>query len=225
MTHASTVAVGLCLLAAVSQGSPPGIHPGSGNSQGDAIVGGVAQGNAGALPPAAPVQHSPTTAAGTTGIAVNFDDLTTAPCLFFDTGPLRSEYAAQGLQFWGTSLLDGGAVLNACSGFSVSGYSAPNFLAFNSGASFPTGGVPKTPEFIRIVLPTAMSHVEVRAGTGISSGTLTLTGVGVNANVLDVGTITLGPALATVSIDSPGIVGVIISSTASMFVVDDFVAN
>src|SRR3954453_23286232 len=69
---------------------------------------------------------------GTPGSVVNFDDVN-APCNFADTVALRRYH---GVSFKGSpKTLDGGAILNECSNFAVTGYSPPNFLAFNCNAS------------------------------------------------------------------------------------------
>jgi hypothetical protein len=85
---------------------------------------------------------------------VNFDQLS-APCGFGATVHLKK---LQGVKFKG-KLHGGGGVLNECSNFNVSGYSSPNFLAFNCNASFSDGTVPALPETI------ALGKTDVLAGT------------------------------------------------------------
>ncbi len=73
-------------------------------------------------------------------VFINFDDLS-APCDLASAQPLRDEYAALGLKFWGSD--DGGAaVLDECSGLGVPGYSSPNFAVIDSEALLANGGVP-----------------------------------------------------------------------------------
>ncbi|MEE4119707.1 MAG: hypothetical protein V2I65_11880 [Paracoccaceae bacterium] len=57
------------------------------------------------------------------------------PTAFASTGPLTNEYQGLGVVFGG-----GGAILDQGSNFGVSGFSPTNFLAYNSGANFSSGG-------------------------------------------------------------------------------------
>jgi hypothetical protein len=108
----------------------------------------------------------------TTVTNINFDDAT-QPCLFSLTSPLRTAYAAQGVVFAGGSALDGGAILNQCGNFSVTGYSPPNFLAFNSSTSMQNGGTPNSPE--RLTFPGgAVTAVQMSVG-GWGGGNVTIT--------------------------------------------------
>lgn len=68
---------------------------------------------------------------------VNFDELT-APCGFAQTTKFKKDH---GVRFMGS-----GAVLNECANFQVTGYSAPNFLAFNCAARLSTGAKAQLPE-------------------------------------------------------------------------------
>ena len=219
MTSASILGVGLCLLAATSL-----TWSSSSSKSGDTFVAGVSVGNGGMPGMGSPVVRPGTIAAGTLGIDIDFDDVA-APCDFASTQPLRGQYAAQGVIFWGQDVSDGGAILNECGGFGVTGYSAPNFLGFNSQALYSTGGVASAPEFMRLLLLTPVSHIEVRAGAGFEAGTLTLIGVRSNGTQVASSAITLGPALQTVAVNGEGMVGAILMTSVSAFVVDDFVAN
>src|SRR5690349_7611160 len=63
---------------------------------------------------------------------INFDDATTAPCFFFETSPLTTRYTASlGVTFAGPAPGKGGAILDECGSFGVTGYSPKKFLAFN----------------------------------------------------------------------------------------------
>lgn len=219
MTSASIVGVGLCLLAAASQTA--GVL-GSDAVTGDMIVAGVHQGDGCAPANLSPVQLPGSMAAGTNVIDIDFDDVS-APCEFSSTQALRAQYAAQGAIFWGQGASDGGAVLDECSNFSVTGYSAPNFLAFYSGSTFSNGGVASAPEFIRLLLSNPVQHLELRAGGG--PGPLTLIGVRADGTTVASTTISLGLALQTVAVDGQGIVGAIISTSVGSFVVDDLAAH
>jgi hypothetical protein len=68
---------------------------------------------------------------------VNFDELS-APCGFAATTKFKKDH---GVKFMGS-----GAVLNECSNFQVTGYSPPNFLAFNCQVGLSTGAKAKLPE-------------------------------------------------------------------------------
>jgi hypothetical protein len=90
---------------------------------------------------------------------VNFDGVG-APCLFQDTTALK---AFDGVTFKGTGdVRNGGAILNECSDFGVTGHSSPNFLAFNCDAVMSDGGSPRLPE--TILLPGEFTNVSLKVG-------------------------------------------------------------
>ena len=127
---------------------------------------------------------------------INFDHVD-APCNFIDTVALRN---VGGVKFKGlTGPNDGGAILNECGKFGVSGHSSPNFLAFNCAAVLSDGGVPRVPE--KIVFPTEMSSASLNVGSGDEGQPLTLVGKGSLGN--ETYTVTLAPALQTVSFTDP----------------------
>ena len=97
------------------------------------------------------------------GGLINFDD-GKAPCTMASMVALR---LAGEVTFSGRGQ-DGGAILDACSGFKVSGYSAPNFLAFNCAGVLADGGIPRLPE--RITFPTEMSTVSLKVGSRSDRG-------------------------------------------------------
>jgi hypothetical protein len=122
-------------------------------------TGGVAMGVGPASTPAPGQLASPTVIGDT-----NFDNLS-SPCLFVQTTRLVSLDA---LKFKGaTGTNNGGAVLNQCGGFGVSGFSAPNFLAFNDGARMADGSVPSLPE--KITFP-GNYNVSLAVGSAASAG-------------------------------------------------------
>ena len=86
---------------------------------------------------------------------INFDDLD-EPCEFIETTALRDRYLSLGVQFSEPGSLDGGAILNECGGFGVTGHSPPNVLAFDNGAQLSDGGIPRGPETISFADPNAM---------------------------------------------------------------------
>lgn len=175
--------------------------------------------------PRAPNVHAPKSAAigANGGLVLDFDD-TSAQCAFAGTAPLRNQYAGLGVYFSGRVANNGGAVLDACSGFSVSGYSAPNFLAFNSSATYPGGGVATTPELVRFVTP--KSHVELGFASP-APGTFVMIAFDSAGGVVGSFVGTLSTAMQTATIDAFGIAGVVFYTTAptSLLVVDDLMAN
>ncbi len=78
-----------------------------------------------------------------------------SPCSFLLTQPLTSEYSALGVTFSGPSAGSGGATVNQCGFFGVSGHSGTDFLAFSTDADFNGGGHPLTPENIAFAAPVA----------------------------------------------------------------------
>lgn len=86
------------------------------------------------------------------------------PCWFAHAIPAAKEpYKHLGFSFKGN-----GAVLNECGGFGVTGYSPPNFLAFNCNSLTANGKVPSLPEKITFKPP--VRSVSFRIGSGISAG-------------------------------------------------------
>jgi hypothetical protein len=102
---------------------------------------------------------------------INFDDFT-APTLFADSEPLTERYAGMGVHFAGPAAGDGGAVLDVGSFVGVTGESEPNGLAFNTGATYTGGGVPRGPE--TITFDTPIHAASIRAGQN-GGGTVRLT--------------------------------------------------
>jgi hypothetical protein len=101
---------------------------------------------------------------------IDFDD-GPAPCNFIQTIALTDEYSALGVIFGGPDGLDGGAILDECGSFGVTGHSPPNFLAFNVNASLSNGATPQGPEEINFT--ENVDTVTINGGGGIS-GTITL---------------------------------------------------
>lgn len=173
----------------------------------------VSSTGAGPGPPAAPLPGEE---------LVDFDDVT-APCAFYQTAPLRDHYLARGVRFSGLSPAAGGAILNWCGSFDVTGYSGANFLAFNAFSPYgePFGPTAAPPEFLDFTLPVAA--VSVRVGTGDPAyvgGTALLRGFdGANALVASK-SLVIGPALQLLSVSAPGIVRVEVDGPYIM-VVDD----
>jgi hypothetical protein len=101
---------------------------------------------------------------------IDFDDAA-QPCNFVSTIALTTEYSALGVVFSGPGGLDGGAILDQCGNFGVTGFSPPNFLAFNVNSSLSDGGIPRGPE--TLTFGQVVDTVAVNGGHG-SSGTITL---------------------------------------------------
>jgi hypothetical protein len=150
------------------------------------------------------------------GTLINFD-AAYAPCGFGMTTRLTTQYLDQGVIFEGSGI-DGGAVLNQCAGFGVSGHSGQNLLAFNTASRLADGGTPQGPQTLRFTTP--VSSVQVLAGSATSTGTITLRaykGEQLVATRVASLTTTMAPLLVVAS----GITRAVITSTAPSFVVDD----
>ena len=148
-----------------------------------------------------------TTAPG--GMVINFENAG-APCVFANTVALRNEYAELGVVFAsGTGANDGFAVLNQCANFGVTGFSPPNFLAWNENALYLNGGIPRGPEVI--LFSPAVTSVQINAGSGISSGQVTMEAFNVMGASLGSTSIALQPAMQTLQISASGIAKVVIT--------------
>lgn len=80
-------------------------------------------------------------------VVINFDDRP-QPCTFGETTALRDAYLSLGVSFSGPAVLNGGAVLDACANLGWTGYSAPNFVAFNTGGQLKDSGWALGPELL-----------------------------------------------------------------------------
>jgi hypothetical protein len=149
---------------------------------------------------------------------IDFDDAA-APCGFFFTVALTNEYSGIGVVFSGPGGLDGGAILDQCGGFNVTGYSPPNFLAFNIDAVLSNGGVPRGPE--TLTFSQTVDTVTINAG-GDLAGTIMLECF--NSGAVSVGSqsITGLSALQPLSVTAPGqIAYCVLSFTGAVAVFDD----
>ena len=150
---------------------------------------------------------------------INFDDVT-APGAFAATEPLTDRYAALGVTFAGPEPGAGGAILNQSGGFGVSGHSAPNFLAFNTGAAYPSTTKTATgPETITFATP--IHSATIKAGQG-SGGTATVTAFDGTTPVSS-SFRTSAPALAPLSVTAAHITSLRLEFTGTAIVWDDFV--
>jgi hypothetical protein len=162
-------------MAGIAAGALTVASPGS--SSGGTVVNGVGPSNgvvgSGVVP-------------GNVDALLNFDDVN-APCVFKDTTALRLYH---GVKFAGGAPLDGGAILNECGNFGVSGYSPPNFLAFNCSSQNMDGGIPTLPETIKF--PSKSASVSLKIGGPEQGKTVTIKGKG------EKHTVTLTSAMQTV---------------------------
>jgi len=154
---------------------------------------------------------------------INFDNVS-APCVFSSTVALRNEYAAQGVVFRGTPVdsNNGGAILNECSNFGVTGHSSPNFLAFNADAPMEDGGIPKIPELIIFINP--VSSVQINAGVGFGvSGKVVMIAKDPNFNTVGFDVINVASQMQTLIVRANAIKFVIIAGQLSTpwLVLDD----
>ncbi|MFB3828160.1 MAG: hypothetical protein ACE15B_15430 [Bryobacteraceae bacterium] len=150
---------------------------------------------------------------------MNFDP----PCLFADTLPLASSLYLnpKSKAYFATG---NGSVLNECSNFQVTGYSAPNFLAWNCNSANFDGTVPKLPEFIGFTgLP--VTSVQVKVGSSTDAGkSAALVAFNANFTVIAQQTVTLQPALQLLSTMAKGTAFVAIYGPCIM-VADDLSYN
>jgi hypothetical protein len=142
-------------------------------------------------------------------------------CGFDGTAALRDEYSGQGVIFAGSGPLDGGGLLDECGNFGVSGYSSPNFLAFNCGASFADGGVPRSPQTLTFSAPVSVVSVLVGSGTEAMTS-LYMEAYDVDDQLVDSTVVTLQPALQLIAVSGVGITRVVLGGTHNcLWVADD----
>jgi subtilisin family serine protease len=150
---------------------------------------------------------------------ITFDNVS-APCNFANTVRLTDAYSSLGVIFQGPGGNDGGAILDECGNFGVSGYSSPNFLAFNSASALSDGGIPRGPETIHFSPP--VSEVQAIVGSGSGAGqTLTMQAYNAESVLVSSATVTLAATMKPIKVSGQGIVRVVISTAAAVFVLDD----
>ena len=156
--------------------------------------------------------------AGAQAGLINFDDVS-APCNFLDMVALRDEYASLGVHFRGNDALNGGGILNECGNFGVTGYSAPNFLAFSRVGQFSDGGHPIPPQSIYFDNP--VGGVRIKAGSE-TGGTVKMTAFNTSHQVVGSQTLAMTPELQTLTIVGQDIKGVVIKvDGGDYWVIDD----
>jgi len=149
-----------------------------------------------------------------TPTGMNFDP----PCAFSETLPLMAApYMDPSTQ---SHFMDGeGAVLNQCSNFGVSGFSAPNFLAWNCNARNLDGTRPILPAEIRFLTP--MSSVSLKVGSSTSAGsTIRLQVFDAARNLIGSNNFSLTAAMQTLAVAASGIRYAVLSG-ACVVVADD----
>jgi len=149
------------------------------------------------------------------GTLVNFDSAY-APCSFALTTRATGQFSALGVVFEGPGGNDGGAILDQCSGFGVTGISAPNALAFNPAAVLADGGIPRGDQTIRFTSP--VSSVQVMVGSA-SPGLVTMQAFRGNT-LVDSRNLALTSTLSALSVSGSGITRVVLSFPGPL-VLDD----
>lgn len=153
---------------------------------------------------------------------IDFDD-GAQPCNFASTVALTTEYSALGVVFSGPGGNDGGAILDQCGNFGVTGYSPPNFLAFNVNSALSNGGVPRGPE--TLTFSQTVDTVAVNGGHS-SSGTITLECFNAAGSSVGLQTISGTSALQPLSVTATGqIASCRLSFTGTVAVFDDLTYN
>jgi hypothetical protein len=128
------------------------------------------------------------------GNGVDFDP----PCGFMDTLPLTGEPY---LNARTNMIFTGGkpGLLDACSGFGVTGFSPPNFLAFNCEAVNRGGTVPKLPLEVTFRVP--VSRVTLKVGSRTNAGAQALlTVISADGAVLASRSVVLAMAMRTLAV-------------------------
>jgi hypothetical protein len=116
-----------------------------------------------------------------------------------------------------------GGVLNSGSNFGVSGFSAPNFLAFNCDARNSDNTIPTLP--LRITFSSLVSKVSMRIGN-LPGGIVTLAGLNGGGSVVAVASVNAASALQTLQITRPvADIKKIVLTGPCLLVVDDISAS
>ncbi|MCB2213309.1 T9SS type A sorting domain-containing protein [bacterium] len=139
-------------------------------------------------------------------VFIDFDDLD-APSLFNDQVPLTTEYEDLGVVFQGL-----GEVLNDGGGFSVSGYSAPNFLAFNTGVG---ANPPET-----LLFDPPITEISILGGHS-SSVFIEMTAYNSGGGQVGYSSVTGTTAMQELSITGNDIVEVVLDFSGSVCCFDD----
>jgi hypothetical protein len=149
---------------------------------------------------------------------MNFDP----PCLFAQTLPLQGAPYLDPATL--SVFLDGeGSILNQCGNFGVSGFSAPNFLAWNCNARNIDGTRPVLP--LEIKFSNNKSSVSIKVGSSANAGSFsTLTVYDAARTPLGSTSVSLTPAMKTLALSRTGIRYMTLSGPCVM-VADDLSAR
>lgn len=137
---------------------------------------------------------------------INFDDVS-APFGFILTSPVFEQYIAQGVTFSGT----GFSILNEDGRFHVSGYSSPNFLAWNRALT-------NTVEVI--MFNPVVSNLSFKVGSRLG-GSIYATIYDISNTQIAQYTLSFGDVAQTLGIPLSGIARVVLTVTASAGIIDD----
>ena len=154
---------------------------------------------------------------GPGAVLIDFD-AAPAPAAFLDAVALTTEYVDLGVSFVGPGSTNGGSVLNELGNFGVSGYSPPNFLAFNILGTNSDGGIPSGPE--TLIFDPFIEAIELLAGSQ-SPGEATLTCFDPSDAMVGTETITMNSTLQVLGITGPEIRRCVLSFTAESAVFDN----
>ena len=147
----------------------------------------------------------------------NFDP----PSAFADTLPLKGFYISPKSKINFTA--GNGGVLNSSSGFGVSGFSAPNFLAYNCGARNSDGTTPALP--LKATFSSLVSRVSMKVGHG-SGGIVTLAGLNSGGGLIALASVNATSVLQTLQITRPSAdIKKIVLTGPCLLVVDDISAS
>ncbi len=150
-------------------------------------------------------------------VVIDFDSLPSG-CLFNGLTALTTQFSGDGVVFSGPGGNDGGAVIDECGNFGVSGQSSPNFLAFNTGATMADGGIPQGPETLTFSPP--VNHVQINAGQNLAA-TIQLECFDAGMTSLGVDSLVAANLLETLQVTAPGIESCTLSFTGRVAVFDD----
>ena len=161
--------------------------------------------------------------ARTADVCIDFDE-DEEPCLFASALPLRTKYTALGVTFAGPGPLDGGAILDECGNFGVTGYSSPNFLAFNCWSNLANGGVPCAKEILTFS-PEVMEVSMLMGQASESPVTVIVSALDQDHVEIDTEIVEMNAAMQLVTVSGPGIAFVEIDMIGEILVVDDLCFN
>ena len=151
---------------------------------------------------------------------VDFDDVP-APMSFASAKALRREYIGLGFESNNPTpgnTVDGAAVLNAQSGFGVTGFSAPNVLIANEQLALSDGGIPKFPIYLQFFPP--VKYLRFLAGDADGS-TVTVKGSYFGGPPVNEVQIETEAAMKPVEITGEQMTFFEITSTGTYLVIDD----